>query len=132
MPTDGVHVNEDGKKIFIPLENNPEVFTSLVHDLGASTEVGFYDVFSVDEPELLALIPRPVYALIFITPPAMYNDVRNADKTPLAKNSHTYDGTSEDEPVLWFKQTIGNACGLYALIHSLANGEARRAMALLP
>ncbi|KAH8174683.1 ubiquitin carboxyl-terminal hydrolase, family 1 domain-containing protein [Sarocladium implicatum] len=125
MPTEGVHVNEDGKKIFIPLENNPEVFTSLVNDLGASPELGFYDVFSVDDQDLLALIPRPVYALIFITPPAMYRDVRAADKTPLAKNGITYDGTSDNEPVLWFLQTIGNACGLYALIHSLANGEAR-------
>jgi ubiquitin carboxyl-terminal hydrolase L3 len=37
----------------------------------------------------------------------------------------TYAGKGEDEPVVWFNQTIGNACGLYALIHSVANGEAR-------
>jgi ubiquitin carboxyl-terminal hydrolase L3 len=55
----------------------------------------------------------------------MYDQVRAADGTPLDKDGLTYDGTAEDEPVLWFNQTIGNACGLYALIHSIANGEAR-------
>lgn len=125
MPVEGVYINESGKKVVIPLENNPEVFTSLAHDLGLSSELGFYDVFSIDDPDLLAIIPRPVYALIFITPPEMYNKVRAADGTPLDKDGLTYAGKGEDEPVVWFNQTIGNACGLYALIHSVANGEAR-------
>jgi ubiquitin carboxyl-terminal hydrolase L3 len=107
------------------LENNPEVFTSLVHDLGVSPELGFYDVYSIDEPDLLAHIPRPALALIFITPEAMYNEVRKADGTPSAENGLTYDKSGEDEPVMWFQQTIGNACGLYALLHSVAGGEAR-------
>lgn len=32
----------------------------------------------------------------------------------------------EGEDVLWFKQTITNACGLYALLHAACNGAARK------
>src|SRR5688572_8347627 len=114
MPIEGVHFDSSGRKVFIPLENNPEVFTSLVHDLGASDELGFYDVFSIDDPDLLAFIPRPVYALIFITPPDIYNTVREKERTPLASQKLTYNKSGPDEPVVWFNQTIGHACGLYA------------------
>lgn len=124
MPTEGVYINESGKKVVIPLENNPEVLTSVAHDLGLSDELAFYDVFSIDDPDLLSFIPRPVYSLIFITPPDMYTAVRSADGTRLDTDGFTYDKTGDD-PVLWFHQTIGNACGLYVLIHSIANGETR-------
>ena len=35
-----------------------------------------------------------------------------------------YAGSGAQEPVLWFKQTIGNACGLIGLLHSISNGGA--------
>ncbi|OAA44289.1 ubiquitin hydrolase L3 [Metarhizium rileyi] len=127
MPTEGVWVSPTGRKSFIPLENNPEVFTSLVHDLGVSPDLGFYDVYSLDEPSLLSHIPRPVYAMIFIAPSDMQTAVRQEDGLPKSvSNGLTYDGSGPDEPVVWFLQTIGNACGLYALVHSVANGEARQ------
>ncbi|KAM0439570.1 hypothetical protein ACHAPT_000662 [Fusarium lateritium] len=113
---------KNGKKTFIPLENNPEVFNKLIHNLGVSEKLGFYDVYSVDEPDLLAMIPRPVHALIFITPAPMYYRVREND--PGSKEL-TYDGSGPDEPVTWFKQTIGHACGLIALLHSVSNGSAK-------
>ena len=119
----GVYINPEGKKTFIPLENNPEVFTELVHKLGVSSKLGFYDVYSLDDPELLALIPRPVHALIFISPADVYHRVRKADA---GSKELTYDGSSEQEPVIWFKQTIGHACGLIALLHSVSNGSAKQ------
>lgn len=125
MPAEGVYFSPSGKKTFIPLENNPDVFTPLIHDLGISPELGFYDVYSLDEPALLSLIPRPALALIFITPSPMYHQVRAQDGTRLAHDGVTYAGSGPGEPVTWFRQTIGNACGLYALIHAVANGEAR-------
>ncbi|KAL1851756.1 hypothetical protein VTK73DRAFT_9361 [Phialemonium thermophilum] len=125
MPVEGVHIDGSGRKVFIPLENNPDVFASLVRDLGASDELGFYDVLSLDEAELLALVPRPVHALIFITPPDIYHIVRERERTPRAGETLAYDKSGPDEPVVWFRQTIGHACGLYALIHALANGGAR-------
>ncbi|EEU46981.1 uncharacterized protein NECHADRAFT_35365 [Fusarium vanettenii 77-13-4] len=108
---------KNGKKVFIPLENNPEVFNKLIHNLGVSEKLGFYDVYSVDEPDLLAMIPRPVHALIFITPTPMYYRVRENDP---GSEELTYDGSGPNEPVTWYKQTIGNACGLIALLHSQA------------
>jgi len=126
MPTEGVWITPEGKKVLIPLENNPEVFTSLVHDLGLSPLMGFYDVYSIDEPSLLSMVPRPAHALIFITPAPMYYAVRDEDGIPQADDKFTYDKSGKDEPVLWFRQTIGNACGLYSLIHAVANGEGRK------
>lgn len=128
MPTEGVWISPTGRKVFIPLENNPDVFTNLVHDLGVSPNLGFYDVYSLDEPSLLSHIPRPVYALIFIAPSDMQTAVRQEDKLPksVMDGGLTYDKSGPDEPVNWWFQTIGNACGLYALVHSVANGEARQ------
>lgn len=125
MPADGVYVSPQGKKVFIPLENHPDVFTSLVHDLGVSHELGFYDVYSLEDKDLLALVPRPAIALIFITPAPMYYAVRGADGTAAARDGLTYDKSGDEEPIMWFRQTIGHACGLIALLHSVANGEAR-------
>ncbi|WPH02934.1 Hypothetical protein R9X50_00580400 [Acrodontium crateriforme] len=117
----GVYINSQGKKTFVPLENNPEVFSHLVHRLGVSPKLGFYDVYSLDDADLLALIPRPVHGLIFIAPGNVYHRVREGD----GAKALTYDGCGEDEPVVWYKQTIGHACGLIALLHSVSNGSAR-------
>ncbi|KAI9155379.1 ubiquitin hydrolase L3 [Paramyrothecium foliicola] len=125
MPTEGVYFRPSGQKTFIPLENNPEVFNTIGRDLGISPELGFHDVYSIDEPELLAHIPRPVIALIFITPAEMYYKVRKAEGTRSADEGLTYDGSGDEQPVMWFHQTIGHACGLYALLHSVAGGEGR-------
>jgi ubiquitin carboxyl-terminal hydrolase L3 len=134
MPEEGVWINPAGKKVFIPLENNPEVFNALIHDLGVSTKLSFHDVYSIDEPDLLAMVPRPVHALIFIAPSPMYWSVRKDDGIAAAADEDndlhnfplTYDKSGDDEPVMWFKQTIGNACGLIALLHSVASGEPRK------
>jgi len=119
----GVYIRPNGKKTFVPLENNPEVFTELVHKLGVSSQLGFYDIYSIDEPELLALVPRPVLALVFIAPADVYHRVRAQDG---GTKDLTYAGSGDEEPVIWFQQTIGHACGLYALIHSVGNGPAKR------
>ncbi|KAG6036629.1 hypothetical protein E4U41_005598 [Claviceps citrina] len=128
MPTEGVCVSPTGRKVVIPLENNPEVFTALVHDLGVSSQLGFYDVFSLDDPSLIGHIPRPAFALIFISPSEMQTAVRQEDglQKSVRVQDLTYTKCGADEPVLWFHQTIVNACGTYALLHSVANGEARQ------
>ncbi|KAL1613227.1 hypothetical protein SLS60_001459 [Paraconiothyrium brasiliense] len=103
------------------MENNPEVMNQLAKKLGLSSELQFYDVYSLDEPELLADIPRPVLALLVIIPltPAWDRSrkAEDADKGP-------YTGFGPDEPVIWFKQTIGHACGSIGLLHSVINGPA--------
>jgi ubiquitin carboxyl-terminal hydrolase L3 len=102
-------------------ENNPDVMNELAARLGLSSELQFYDVYSLDELELLADIPRPVLALLVIIPltPAWDRNrkAEDADKEP-------YTGFGSDEPVIWFKQTIGHACGSIGVLHSAINGPA--------
>ncbi|KAF2711857.1 ubiquitin C-terminal hydrolase L3, partial [Pleomassaria siparia CBS 279.74] len=110
------------RKHFIPLESNPEVFTELIHALGVSPDLVFQDVYSMDDPDLLAFIPRPIYALVLVFPcPKEYEEKVEKEEA----NVKPYDGAGEDEKVVYWKQTIHNACGLYALLHGITNGEAR-------
>lgn len=89
--------------------------------LGLSSELQFYDVYSLDEPELLSHIPRPVLALLVIIPltPA-WDQSRKAEDADKAY----YAGSGPEEPVIWIKQTIGHACGSIGLLHSVINGPA--------
>ncbi|KAK3679169.1 hypothetical protein LTR78_000730 [Recurvomyces mirabilis] len=126
----GVYFFPDGKKQFVPLENSPVVFTELVHKLGVSSKLEFYDIYSIDEPDLLALVPRPVHAIIFIAPADVYRRLRAQDTAAgLGTKKLTYDGAGDQEPAIWFKQTIGHACGLIALLHSVCNGSAKQFIA---
>ncbi|KAB8076383.1 hypothetical protein BDV29DRAFT_200179 [Aspergillus leporis] len=119
--TDHVDVPETNKA-FVPLENNPEVMSHLVHQLGLPPTIGFTDVFSIDEPDLLAFVPRPSYALLLVFPVSRtYESSRITEDSKLTE----YEGSGPSEPVMWFKQTIRNACGLIGLLHTVSNGEAR-------
>lgn len=105
------------------IENNPEVMSHLVHQLGLPASLGFTDVFSIDEPDLLAFVPRPSHALLLVFPVSKtYEDSRTAEDAKLQE----YTGSGPNEPVTWFKQTIRNACGLIGLLHAVSNGEPRR------
>ncbi|VDM77626.1 unnamed protein product [Strongylus vulgaris] len=75
------------------------------------------DVFSF-EPEMLDFIPSPQLALILCFP-------EREGKVPLQT---VYDallasGAKAPDNVFFMKQKIGNACGTFALFHSLANLE---------
>ncbi|KAI3318599.1 putative ubiquitin carboxyl-terminal hydrolase [Xylariaceae sp. AK1471] len=107
---------------FIPLEANPELMTSLLHKLGLSSALQIHDVYSITEPELLAFIPRPALALLLVFPvSATYESARLAEDAGVEE----YKGKGEAEPVVWWRQTIRNACGLMGLLHAVANGPAR-------
>lgn len=96
---------------------------ALKKKLGLSDELEFYDVYSLDEPSLLAHIPRPAYALLVIIPlTEAWDRERKAEDT--AKED--YLGSGKDEPVIWFKQTIGHACGSIGLLHCAINGPASK------
>jgi len=72
------------------VENNPDVMNQLATKLGLSSELQFYDVYSLDELELLAYIPRPVLALlvIILLTPAWDRSrkAEDADKDRLVNN----------------------------------------------
>lgn len=100
-------------KRVIPLESNPEIFNALGHKIGLSPVLLFQDVYSITDPDLLAFLPQPVMALVMLFPiTKQYEEYRKDED---AKNGNSRDGA------LWFRQTIGNGCGLYALLHVLAN-----------
>ncbi|KAI9729300.1 MAG: ubiquitinyl hydrolase 1 [Cirrosporium novae-zelandiae] len=111
------------KKAFMPLENNPEVMSSLLHQLGVTPDIAFTDVYSIEDKDLLAFVPRPTHALLLVFPVNQtyerFRAIEDADKPE-------YDGSGEGEEVIWYKQTIRNACGLIGLLHAISNGMARR------
>lgn len=95
---------------------------ALARRLGLSDDLEFHDVYSLDDPDLLATIPRPAYALLVIIPMnRAWLQERNAEDA----DKEVYAGYGEKEPVIWFKQTIGNACGSIGLLHSVINGPAK-------
>lgn len=96
--------------------------TALVHKLGLSKNLSFHDVFSIDDPDLLAFVPRPANALLLVFPVSKtyekYRMEEDAQRPP-------YAGKGSQEPVIWYRQTIGNACGLMGLLHAVSNGVAK-------
>jgi len=99
---------QNNNKHWIPLESNPQVLSHYLHKLGVDESVSIVDVLS---PELLDLVPRPVYAVILLYPL----------KEKTAKESKL---TVPDQ-VYFCKQTISNACGTVALVHAVLNNMHR-------
>ena len=96
--------------------------TSLLHKLGLSENLSFHDVYSIDDPALLEFVPRPAMALLLVFPVSdTYEKFRRQEDSGKPK----YTGCGPDEQVVWYKQTIGNACGLIGLLHGVSNGQAR-------
>jgi ubiquitin carboxyl-terminal hydrolase L3 len=111
-------------KTFLTLESNPEIFTSLAHNLGLSSSLEFTEVYDLDEEhseEVLA------YMLAFPTSEGYDDEVEARDEEELSRKEEDSTGKVEGNngPVLWLRQTIHNACGLYALLHATCNGPAR-------
>jgi ubiquitin carboxyl-terminal hydrolase L3 len=95
--------------------------SSLVHKLGLSKALSFHDVFSIDDPDLLAFVPRPASALLLVFPVSRSYEVFRVQEDA---NRAPYEGKGA-EPVIWYKQTIRNACGLIGLLHAVSNGNSR-------
>jgi len=112
----------DQKIAFIPLEANPPLLTSLLHKLGVSPALAIHDVYSLDDPSLLAFVPRPALALLLVFP---VSETYEAHRLAEDADKPDYAGSGEGEGVVWFRQTIRNACGLMGLLHAVSNGPAR-------
>ncbi|KAK4514225.1 DnaJ-like protein xdj1 [Mucor velutinosus] len=114
-------ISNDTKKQqlrWIPLESNPEILNKMIHNHGVDCKWGFIDIYGFDD-DALAVIPRPATAIIFLFPgsPA-YDEFRAKDEARLALNKQAI-----SDNVIHFKQTIENACGMIALLHSLSNNR---------
>ncbi|CAG8672585.1 5013_t:CDS:2 [Cetraspora pellucida] len=110
---------ETKKKLkWIPLESNPEVMNNYVHKLGLSPLWAYTDVFGLEE-ELLLMIPQPIKAFLLLFPISeAHENYCKAEVESIKDN-----GQDTSSNVVFYKQTIGNACGTIALVHSLANNR---------
>ncbi|KAI9475956.1 MAG: hypothetical protein EXX96DRAFT_485821 [Benjaminiella poitrasii] len=84
---------------WLPLEANPDI----IHENGIDSEWSFIDV----------------YAVIFLFPiTETYEDFKNKEETHLKIHEQ-----SISPNLIYYKQTISNACGMMALLHSVTNND---------
>ncbi|KAK3099177.1 hypothetical protein FSP39_000583 [Pinctada imbricata] len=91
---------------WIPLESNPDY----IRNLGVPENVEFCDIFGT-EADLLAMVPKPVLAVVLLFP---INE--KTEQNPIGE-------VKPESDVFFVKQTIRNACGTVAIVHSLANND---------
>nr|CAD7596542.1 unnamed protein product [Timema genevievae] len=86
-----------------------------LHNLGVPAKWQLVDVYGLD-PDILAVVPRPVLAVLLLFPwSGKFTDF-NATKEDETEKDQTV-----SDKVYFLKQVISNACGTIALIHSVAN-----------
>ena len=152
---------------WLPLESNPEVMNSFLYNLGLSDKWAVTDVFGM-EPELLAMVPQPVVAVLLLFPLTETVRISSWRSGGISRSqlfpfiglvraayelrciflvmcttceclavcrlqAQTASANEDNKikaegqvvsPKLYFmRQTISNACGTVALMHSLANNR---------
>lgn len=107
------------------MENDPKAFTKLAHALGVSASLEFVDAFLEGGNIMTFTEGKQVHALILIFPT---NKTYEKEKADIGSTRQVYTSSGANEPVVWFKQTINNACGLYAILHSVVNGSVSRSI----
>lgn len=81
------------------------MFTKLAQSIGLSESLAFEDIWGLDS-DSIALLSRPVLAVVLVFPTDQSYE-QNVAASNIDERSTT------DDNVIWFKQTIHNACGLY-------------------
>ncbi|KAH7271994.1 hypothetical protein B0J15DRAFT_164448 [Fusarium solani] len=92
---------------WIALESEPAFFNIILRDLGVK-DVKAQEIFTIDQ-DSLALLPQPVYGLIF-----------------LFQYVPGYDQVNEEEDIsdVWFaNQTTDNACATVAMLNIVMNAD---------
>ncbi|KAK4056487.1 ubiquitinyl hydrolase 1 [Microbotryomycetes sp. JL221] len=102
---------------WLPLESNPDSYTKWSSALGLDkSKWTFQEVYGLDD-ELLAWVKQPVKAVLLLFPITQaYEQYRKQQDEQIAQH-----GVKDVQDIIYFKQTIANACGTMALLHALAN-----------
>ncbi|GAA5846901.1 hypothetical protein JCM3766R1_000836 [Sporobolomyces carnicolor] len=104
---------------WLPLESNPQSFNAWSSSLGLDTSAyEFADVYGLDA-DCLGWVKQPVKAVLMLFPITEEYEKMRIDQDKKVEE----DGVEGVEDVIYFKQTIGNACGTFALLHTLANTD---------
>ncbi|KAK3141887.1 hypothetical protein QOZ80_4BG0339500 [Eleusine coracana subsp. coracana] len=104
-------------KRWLPLEANPDVMNQFMWGLGVPEDVGFCDVYGLDD-EMLAMVPQPVLAVLLLYP-------QDRIKESQASTASSVETKEPSKNVYFTKQTVGNACGTVGIIHALENAASR-------
>ncbi|XP_017635305.1 ubiquitin carboxyl-terminal hydrolase 3 [Gossypium arboreum] len=100
-------------KRWLPLEANPDVMNQFLWGLGLpENEAECCDVYGLED-ELLAMVPQPVLAVLFLFP-----ITSQTEEERLGQDNEKRDVSSK---VYFMKQTVGNACGTIGLLHGVGN-----------
>ncbi|KAI8387492.1 hypothetical protein BD560DRAFT_382657 [Blakeslea trispora] len=103
---------------WLPLEANPEVWNKIIHSNGIDPHWSFVDVLGIEE-DALNMIPKPCAAIIFLFPVTpTYEAFKEKEETHLKIHEQNISPN-----LIYYKQTISNACGMMALLHSITNNE---------
>jgi ubiquitin carboxyl-terminal hydrolase L3 len=111
------------EKKWLPLESNPDVMARFLHATGVPAGIAVSDIYGTD-PELLAMVPGPVHAVLLLFPISPQTEAARAEQAER-------DGGEARVPAgcVYLRQTIGNACGTIAMLHAVANSPVRAAVA---
>lgn len=111
---------------WVPLESNPELYSSWSSSMGLDTsKYAFVDIYGLDD-DLLAMVPQPVEAVLLLFPVTKEYEQKRKEEDDEVE---PFFGPEQQGDMIWFKQTIGNACGTIGLLHSIANSSARDTLA---
>ena len=99
---------------WLPIESNPDVMNSFLKKLGVPEQWEINDVYGL-EPELLLMLPQPVLSLMLLFP------ITDKYEEYLKEQEDNANNQEVSSNVYYMKQTISNACGTVALMHSVAN-----------
>jgi len=89
-----------------------------------TSKYAFVDIYGLDD-ELLAMVPQPVEAVLCLFPVTKEYEKKRLDEDA---KQEKFEGPEKEGEMIWFKQTIGNACGTIGLLHSITNTSARETL----
>ncbi|KAI9220972.1 hypothetical protein BC828DRAFT_382230 [Blastocladiella britannica] len=106
---------------WVPLESNPDVLNHFVANLGVDTKTWqFFDVFGLDD-ELLAMMPSAIAVIMLFPVTGKYEAYKAEEQVRLESTDPEHAHLRPPASTYYTRQTIRNACGTIAVLHSLFN-----------